>query len=160
MMYAYTDPADFAATLPHDAHILALDLGTKTIGLATTRLPVGIVHPARTIIRTKFMQDAAILAEFCLDQNVDALVLGLPLNMDGSQGKRVQSTKAFARNLAPLIPLPTLLFDERLSSNEAEGRMEAAGLSSRQRQERIDSYAAAVILEDALRELANHLADG
>jgi putative holliday junction resolvase len=159
-MRIHDDPIQFAEALPRQAHLLALDLGTKTIGLATTRLPIGIVHPAQTLIRLKFTQDAMKLVAFCREERIDALVLGLPLNMDGSQGQRVQSTKAFARNLLPLVARPILLFDERLSSHEAEDRMQSAGLTSRQRGERIDSYAAAIILEDALRALAPHLRDG
>jgi putative holliday junction resolvase len=149
---------EFAAFLPARARLLGLDLGTKTIGVAIATLPVGIATPLKTIQRTRFQADAQALVALIQREAIDALVLGLPLNMDGSYGARVQSTKAFARNLAPLCPLPILLVDERLTSSDAEDAMIAAGVRYQRRAEKIDAAAAQLILQDALHLLLPQLA--
>lgn len=154
-MMITTDLAAFAALLPHDnARLLGLDLGTKTIGVAMAAFPVGIATPLFTIRRTKFQQDARELQSLIARERINGLVLGLPFNMDGSEGPRAQSTRAFARNLQPHQPPPILLWDERLSSSEAEDGMIAAGLSPARRAPMIDAAAARVILQDALDRLA------
>jgi putative holliday junction resolvase len=144
---------EFASALPTRARLLGLDLGTKTIGLAMATLPIGIATPLKTIQRTRFQADAQALVQLIERESIDALVLGLPLNMDGSPGARVQSTKAFARNLAPFCPLPILLVDERLTSSDAEDAMIEAGVRYQRRAEKIDAAAAQLILQDALHLL-------
>lgn len=152
-MLITTDPAALKPLLLSQARLLGLDLGAKTIGLAIGTLDVGIATPLTTIRRTKFKQDAAELMALVKKENIAALVLGLPFNMDGSEGSRAQSTRAFARNLAPFGPPPILLFDERLSSAAAFEGMKEAGLSRRNREAMIDAAAAAIILQDALDRL-------
>jgi putative Holliday junction resolvase len=146
-------PAEAAAALTPRARLMGLDLGTKTIGLAVASWPDGVPTPLRTIRRTRFRQDAAELMATVRREDATLLVLGLPANMDGSSGPRVQATKAFARNLQPFGPPPILLFDERLTTVEAEYRMRAAGLNANRRAGMIDAAAAVVILESALAAL-------
>jgi len=152
-MLITTDPDELAPLLTWRSRLLGLDLGASTIGLATGTLDVGIATPLTTIRRTRFRQDAANLMALVARENIAALVLGLPLNMDGSEGSRAQSTRAFVRNLAPFAPPPILLFDERLTSAAANDGMKEAGLSRRNREAMIDAAAAAIILQDALNRL-------
>jgi putative Holliday junction resolvase len=142
-----------------DAHreggrLLCLDLGTKTIGLAISDGLLMVGSALHTIRRGKFSADAAELARLCADRGVYALVVGLPVNMDGSEGPRVQATRAFVRNLAPILPLPVLLWDERLSTVAAERALLEADLSRAKRAERIDATAAAFILQGVLNRIA------
>src|SRR5438552_2034362 len=104
------------ADLPADKRILGLDLGSKTIGMATADFTLAIATPRHTITRTKFQADAKALLEFAAAEGIGLIVLGLPLNMDGTEGPRAQSTRAFARNLEKLTPLPIIYWDERLST--------------------------------------------
>ena len=143
----------FAARLPAKAPLLGLDLGTVTIGLALSDIGRQIATPLRTIARTKFMADAKDLLAEAAKHQMAGLVLGLPLNMDGSEGPRAQASRAYARNLAPL-GLPVLLWDERWSTASAERDMIAQDMSRGKRAERIDSHAAAVILQGAIDALA------
>jgi putative holliday junction resolvase len=152
-MLITTDPDELAPLLTWRSRLLGLDLGASTIGLATGTLDVGIATPLSTIQRTKFRQDAAELMALVKREHIAALVLGLPLNMDGSEGSSAQSTRAFVRNLAPFAPPPILLFDERLTSAAANDGMKEAGLSRRNREAMIDAAAAAIILQDALNRL-------
>ncbi len=152
-MLTTTDLAELAPLLTDRSRLLGLDLGAKTIGLAIGTLDVGIATPLTTIRRTKFKQDAAELMALVKKENIAALVLGLPFNMDGSEGSRAQSTRAFVRNLGPYAPPPILLFDERLTSAAASDGMKEAGLSRRSREAMIDAAAAAIILQDALDRL-------
>lgn len=147
------DPALFASLLPPRARLAGLDLGTKTIGLASASLEVGIATAVRTIRRTRFQADAAALLDFVRHESIAGLVLGLPLNMDGSSGPRVQATRAFARNLGRLAPPPMLLFDERLSSATAEDALRDVAVSAARRRASIDAEAARVILQDALSRM-------
>jgi putative Holliday junction resolvase len=133
--------------------LLGLDLGTKTIGLALSDIEHRIATPMRTIQRTKFQADAADLGRTCREFAVQCLVIGLPRNMDGSNGPRVQATKAFVRNLHKLLPLPVLYWDERLSTVAAERVLIAADLSRKKRGAIIDQTAAAFILQGALDAL-------
>lgn len=137
-------------TETRNRRLLGLDLGTKTIGLAVSDSMWNVASPLSTIKRTKFTKDAETLFKICNEQDIGGLVLGLPLNMDGSEGPRVQATKAFQRNLDRLCPLPVTLWDERLSTVAAERAMLEADTSRAKRAELIDSIAASIILQGAL----------
>lgn len=144
-----------AAEIPQMQALVGLDLGTKTIGVAISDSFQSIASPLHTIKRKKFTQDAAQLLEIIKERNIGALILGLPLNMDGSEGPRVQSTRAFARNLAQLTPLPIFFWDERLSTVAAERVLLEADTSRKRRSEVIDHVAAGYILQGALDRLAH-----
>lgn len=135
------------------ARLFGIDLGTKTIGLALSDGLLTIASAYRTIKRTKFTADVAELRKLCEKEGVFALVVGLPLNMDGSEGPRVQSTRAFVRNLQGKLDLPVAYWDERLSTVAAERAMIEADLSRAKRAEKIDAAAAAFILQGALDRL-------
>ena len=146
--------AEFAAALP-DAGVLAgLDVGTKTIGLALCDAGWSFAGPAETIRRTKFTKDLEALKAFIAAHRVAGLVIGLPLNMDGSDSPRTQSVRAFARNLMPLA-MPVLLWDERWSTQAVERAMIDANVSRAKRAEAVDKLAAAHILQGAIDALAN-----
>ncbi len=138
----------------NNTRIVGLDLGSKTIGVALSDTLLTIASPSHTIKRTKFAKDAASLLEFCNEQNAYAFVLGLPLNMDGSEGPRVQATRAFARNMGNLCRLPIVLWDERLSTVAAERAMLEADLSRKKRAAKIDAAAAGFILQGALDRIS------
>lgn len=143
------------AGLPRDARLLGLDLGTKTIGLALSDVGRRIASPLETIRRTKFSLDAERIRRHVAVFDVGALVLGLPLNMDGSEGPRVQATRAFARNLAPILERPLLFWDERLSTMAVNRALIAADASRARRAELVDKLAAAYILQGVLDYLGN-----
>ncbi len=151
--------AEFAASLPQGGALAGLDVGTRTIGLALCDAGWSFAGPAETIRRGKFTKDLAALAAFFAAHRVAGLVVGLPLNMDGSDSPRTQSVRAFARNLAPLN-LPMLLWDERWSTQAVERAMIDADVSRARRAEVIDSLAAAHILQGAIDALANLRRDG
>lgn len=130
--------------------LLGLDFGSKTIGVALSDVSRMIASGLMTIERLKFKVDAAALLALVEKHRVCGLVLGLPLNLDGSSGPRVQSTRSFVRNLAPLTSLPILLWDERLSTVAAERMLIDADASRRRRAEVIDKVAATIILQGAL----------
>ena len=138
---------------PSTGKLLGLDLGTKTIGVAVSDGLRLTATPLETIARTKFTADAARLIELIAENSAVALVLGLPLNMDGSEGPRAQSTRAFARNLAQKTPLPILFWDERLSSAAVERMLIAADTRRDRRSEVIDKLAAGYILQGFLDHL-------
>lgn len=140
--------------LPRGSRLLGLDLGTKTIGLALSDVERRIATPLETIRRTKFRADADALLGIATRQGAAVLVLGLPLNMDGSEGPRVQSTRAFARNLAALTPLPMLWWDERLSTAAVTRTLLDADASRARRDALVDKMAAAYILQGLLDRLA------
>ena len=147
--------ADYRAALPvSGGRLLALDVGTKTIGLATCDSSWAFATAAGTIVRTKFTADLATLAALKARHSIVGLVVGLPLNMDGSDSPRTQSVRAFARNLVPLA-LPVLLWDERWSTVAVERAMIDADMSRAKRATRIDAHAAAHILQGAIDALAN-----
>lgn len=151
---------ELSRALPREGRLMALDLGSKTVGIAVSDLRRSLATPLRTLARGKFSADAAALFAVYDTQQAKALILGLPLNMDGSEGPRCQSTRQFAANLLRLRDLPVALQDERLSSAGAERRMiEDYDLSRSKRADRIDAAAAAWILEAALARLA-HLVPG
>jgi putative Holliday junction resolvase len=140
--------------LASGARLAGLDLGEKTIGMAISDPGLRIATPLHTIRRTRFGKDAAELLAICARENVGGLVLGLPINMNGTEGPRAQATRAFLRNLLALTDLPVALWDERLSTAAAERAMLEVDLSRRKRAERIDAAAASFILQGALDRLA------
>lgn len=141
------------ALADHQGPLFGLDLGTKTIGIAVADDGWHIASPLETIRRTKFGADAESLFALAARYKVTAFVIGLPFNMDGSAGPRVQSTRAFARNLARLDPRPIVGWDERWSTVEANRTMIAADVSRARRSEAVDKIAAALILQGALDRL-------
>lgn len=141
------------ASIPSNGKILGLDLGTKTIGVAVSDAMRYSATPLETIKRTKFTQDAERIVEIVSQNNVVAVILGLPLNMDGSEGPRVQSTRAFARNLSPKLDLPIAFWDERLSTSAVTRMMIEADLRRDRRAEVVDKLAASYILQGALDRL-------
>lgn len=145
----------FAAVLPPNRAIAGLDLGDKTIGVAMSDLRRSVATPVDVIRREKFTVDAARLLALLAERKATAILLGLPLNMDGSEGPRVQSTRAFARNLEKLTPLPIFFWDERLSTVAAERALLEADASRQRRREVIDAVAATYILQGALDRLAH-----
>jgi putative holliday junction resolvase len=140
--------------LPLNLRLMALDLGTKTIGIATADYTRQFATPRHTIARTKFMADAKLIIDFAAKEHIGLIVLGLPLNMDGTEGPRCQSTRSFARNFAKLSVLPIIYWDERLSTAAVTRTMIEADMSRAKRAENVDKLAAAYILQallDALR---------
>jgi putative Holliday junction resolvase len=148
-----TSAAEFRAALPAGGALLGLDLGTHTIGTAFCDAGWRFASPGKTLKRGKFGADKALLEALVRERTVKGMVIGLPLNMDGSEGPRAQSSRAYARNLAAL-GLPILLWDERWSTVGAERGLIDQDLSRAKRAERIDSAAAAVILQGAIDALA------
>ncbi len=146
---------EFAAALPRSGALLGLDFGTKTIGVAVSDGLRSVATPLETIRRTKFQADAAGLLAIARARDVTGLILGLPRNMDGSEGPRAQSTRAFARNLSGLTDLPIGFWDERLSTVAAERALLEADTSRARRKEVIDHVAAGYILQGALDRLAH-----
>lgn len=153
-MAVHADTDAFLAAVPPQGVLAGLDLGDKTIGVALSDLRRSIATPAQTIRRKKFTLDAQALLSLCAARGVVGLILGLPLNMDGSEGPRVQSTRAFARNLSGLTDLPIGFWDERLSTVAAERALLAFDTSRAKRAEVIDHVAAGFILQGFLDRLA------
>ena len=147
------DIGDFAARLPAMGAVMGLDLGTRTIGIAVSDVTRSVATPLETLKRTKFTADALAIEARVEARAIAGLVLGLPLNMDGSEGPRLQSTQAFARNLARRGPLPLFYWDERLSTVAAERALLEADTSRRRRAQVIDAVAAGYILQGALDRL-------
>lgn len=146
--------ADLAALLPPRGALLGLDLGTKTIGVASSDADRRLATGVETISRRTFTADAQRLLELAAERKVMGFVLGLPLNMDGSEGPRAQSARAFARNFARLTERPIALWDERLSTAAVERELIGADVSRKRRATVIDQHAAAYILQGALDRLA------
>ena len=168
---AMADPSisleSLVAQLGPKQRLIGLDLGTTTIGLALSDPSRRIATPLETIKRVKFGKDAAALIAICAKHDVGGMVMGLPLNMDGSEGPRVQATRAFVRNLASLSPLKLAYWDERLSTAAVTRTLIAADASRARRAEVVDKMAAAFILQGALdmlnrrqRDADAALADG
>jgi len=155
MSDVFDDVEGFAAALAPKAALMGLDLGTKTIGVAVSDTFRSVATPLETVRRKKFGTDAARLAELITERNITGVVLGLPFNMDGSEGPRCQSTRAFARNLARLIDIPITFWDERLSTVAAERALLEADTSRKRRSEVIDHVAAGYILQGMLDRLAH-----
>jgi putative Holliday junction resolvase len=142
-----------AARWPARGALIGLDLGTKTIGVAVSDPDRRLATGVETIQRTAFKADAARLLAFSGERGACGFVLGLPINMDGSEGPRAQSTRAFARNFAKLTPLPIGLWDERLSTSAVERELIAHDVSRAKRAKVIDEHAAIFILQGALDRL-------
>lgn len=153
-MPVHDDFADFAAALPPLRPVAGLDLGDRTIGIAVSDTRAQVASPLSTIRRRKFGLDAGALLDIVAARQIGALILGLPRNMDGSEGPRCQSTRAFARNLSALTDLPIGFWDERLSTVAAERALLEADTSRRRRAEVIDHVAAGIILQGALDRLS------
>jgi putative holliday junction resolvase len=149
------DVAQFLSALPPQGRLIGIDGGTTTLGLALSDGLRTIASPLETINRTKFKADAARLLALMAQHEVCGLVLGLPTNMDGSEGPRVQATRALARNLNVLTLVPILLWDERLTTAAAERMLIDADTSRKRRLEVIDKLAATLILQGALDRLRN-----
>jgi putative Holliday junction resolvase len=147
--------ADLGAHLPPRGALLGLDVGTKTIGMALSDVTRSVATPFDTIRRTKFTADAKTIREVVEKNQVGALVIGFPLNLDGSEGPRAQSTRAFARNLAAHVDVPMVFWDERLSTAAVERHLISADVSRKKRAAVIDEHAAIFILQGALDRLAN-----
>lgn len=145
-----SDVTEFQARLKAGRRLIGIDAGTKTLGLALSDVTRIIASPLETIRRTKFKADAARLLELAQIHEVTGLVLGLPANLDGSEGPRAQATRALARNLNHLTTLPILLWDERLTTAAAERMLIEADASRKRRAEVIDKLAATLILQGAL----------
>jgi putative Holliday junction resolvase len=145
--------ADAAAHLPPRGALIGLDLGKKTIGVAASDPDRKLATAVETVARKTFSIDAKRLLALAAERNAVGFVLGLPLNMDGSEGPRAQSTRAFARNLGKLTELPIALWDERLSTVAVERDLIAADVSRQKRAAVIDQHAAAFILQGALDRL-------
>jgi putative Holliday junction resolvase len=145
---------DVHALLPARGALIGLDLGTKTIGVASSDPARRLAAGVETIVRKTFAADAARLLALAAERKAVGFVLGLPVNMDGSEGPRAQSTRAFARNLAQRTDMPIALWDERLSTAAVERELIAADASRKRRAAVIDQHAAAYILQGALDRLA------
>ncbi|MRU16386.1 Holliday junction resolvase RuvX [Roseovarius sp. A21] len=149
----YEEIEGFAVAVPMGRGLLGLDLGTKTIGVALSDRLLSVASPLETIKRKKFGLDAARLLEIAMAREAGGIILGLPRNMDGSEGPRCQSTRAFARNLEKLTDLPITFWDERLSTVAAERALLEADATRKRRAEVIDNVAASYILQGALDRL-------
>ena len=152
----FDDLKDFLEAMPEYGAIGALDLGTKTIGVAVSDHLRSIASPLETIKRQKFTQDAEYILSICKRRTLCGLILGLPRNMDGSEGPRAQSTRAFARNLFHKTDMPISFWDERLSTIAAEKALLEADTTRKRRSEVIDHVAASYILQGALDRLRHH----
>src|SRR5215469_16779359 len=146
--------ADAVAVLPPRGVLIGLDLGSKTIGVAASDPDRRVAAPVETISRQRFNLDAQRILDLAAERRAAGLVLGLPVNMDGSEGPRAQATRAFARNLARLTDLPIALWDERLSTAAVERALIAADASRAKRKNVLDQHAAAYILQGALDRLS------
>lgn len=144
---------DLRAELPGGGALLGLDLGTQTIGTAFCDAGWRFASPGKTLKRGKFGADKLALAALVAERGIKGLVIGLPLNMDGSEGPRSQSSRAYARNAAEALGLPVLLWDERWSTVSATSALIAQDMSRAKRADRIDAAAAAVILQAAIDAL-------
>ena len=149
-----TSALELRDALPQGGGLLGLDLGTQTIGTAFCDAGWRFASPGKTLKRGKFGADREALAVLVNERNLAGVVIGLPLNMDGSEGPRSQSSRAYARNVAAALDLPVLLWDERWSTVSAENALISQDMSRAKRSERIDSAAAAVILQAAIDALA------
>ncbi len=152
-MLTTTSAAEFRTALPGGGVLLALDLGTQTIGTAFCDAGWRFASPGKTLTRSKFGADKLLLAALIAERSATGVVIGLPINMDGSEGPRSQASRAYARNLA-VLGLPILLWDERWSTASAERGLIEQDMSRAKRAGRIDSAAAAVILQAAIDALA------
>jgi putative Holliday junction resolvase len=149
-----TQAGEFAGALPDGGVLLSLDLGTQTIGTALCDAGWRFASADKTLPRGKFGRDREVLAALAAARGVRGIVIGLPRNMDGSEGPRAQASRAYARNLSAALSLPILLWDERWSTTSAERALIEQDMSRAKRKERIDAHAAAVILQGAIDALS------
>ncbi|UYH55389.1 Holliday junction resolvase RuvX [Qipengyuania sp. SS22] len=144
----------YGDVLAEGGALLGLDLGTKTIGVATCDASWRYATAGKTITRSKFTKDCGALRAIVVERKIAGVVIGLPRNMDGTEGPRAQASRAYARNLAQTLELPVLLWDERWSTSSAEAAMIGQDMSRAKRATKIDSHAAAIILQGAIDALA------
>jgi putative holliday junction resolvase len=144
----------YGDALPEGGALLGLDLGTKTIGVATCDAGWRFATAGKTLSRSKFTKDCKVLRSLVQERSIRGVVIGLPRNMDGTEGPRAQASRAYAKNLAKALELPVLLWDERWSTSSAEAAMIGQDMSRAKRAGKIDSHAAAVILQGAIDALA------
>lgn len=144
------NPAHLRHLIPKDGRVLGLDVGTKTIGLALSDASLRLASPLETIRRTKFRNDVMRMREIVETHNVHGFVIGLPINMNGTEGPRCQATRQFQKNLEEAIDLPMVFWDERLSTAAVERTLIEADVSRQRRGQVIDKMAAAYILQSAL----------
>jgi len=147
------DPLEFLDAAERSGRLIGIDGGTKTLGLALSDVTRTIASPLETIWRSKFTADANRLLSLAAEHGVTGFVVGFPRNLDGTEGPRAQATRALARNLNKLSPLPILLWDERLTTAQAERMLVAADQTRKRRGEVIDKLAATLILQSALDRL-------
>ena len=147
-------PRDLKARLGAGARLLGLDVGTKTVGLALSDTTRTVASPYTTLRRTRFAADAQALSDIITREGVGGLVVGLPINMDGTEGRRCQSVRAFAANLLKIVEIPVAFWDERLSTAAATRTLIEADASRRRRRQIVDKLAAAYILQGALDSMA------
>ena len=152
----FSDVSNFRSAVAANARLLGLDLGEKTIGLALSDTLLTVATPMESLKRGKFSADAAKLDDIIVKQNIGGLVIGLPLNMDGSEGPSAQSARAFARNFAMRSPLPILMWDERLSTAAVTRTLIDSDASRRRRSEVVDKMAAGYILQGLLDRLRHN----
>jgi putative Holliday junction resolvase len=145
---------ELASTLPPAAALIGIDLGTRSIGIAVSDRLRSVASPRSVLRRTRFQQDARALIDLATHEAAAAIVIGLPLNMNGSEGRRAQATRAFARNLSGLTAIPLILWDERLSTAAVERMLIDGDLSRARRAALVDKLAAAWILQGVLDRLA------
>ena len=145
---------DLADTLLPHQRLIGIDLGSTTIGLALSDISRTVASPLETLKRTKFKQNATTLAQLCVEHNVSGLVLGFPLNMDGSEGPRAQATKAYMRNWPQFSAIPVTLWDERLSTAAVTRTLLEVDASRQRRAQLVDKLAATYILQGALDRLS------
>ena len=153
---AIVDFPELKALLVREGRLMALDVGSKTIGVATSDMTRMLATPLMTVKRTKLAVDLGVLGELAKKHEARALAIGLPLNMDGTEGPRAQATRAFARNLSKLTALPIALWDERWSTAAVERALIEADASRKKRKAVVDQHAAAYILQGALDRLARN----
>ena len=150
----YENILDFAGSISKHTALMGLDLGSKTIGIAISDGLRSVASPLKTIKRTKFSEDVEILFHLIAEREVSGIILGLPKNMDGSEGPRCQSTRAFARNIIRFKDFPIAFWDERLSTVAAEKALLEADINRKRRSEVIDHVAASYILQGALDRIS------
>ncbi|GAB4173571.1 MAG: Holliday junction resolvase RuvX [Thalassobaculales bacterium] len=160
MAVLVSKPSDLLPLLRRGSRLLGLDVGTKTIGIAISDATLLVATPLDTLRRTRLKADLPVLAKLVAARDVGALVIGLPVNMDGSEGPRCESVRAFQANIAPAIDLPMAFWDERLSTAAVTRLMIEADLSRKRRGELVDKMAAAYILQGALDQMRASRAAG
>ena len=152
----YENILDFAGSISKDKALIGLDLGSKTIGVAISDNLKTVATPLKTIKRTKFSEEVTTLFKLISERDLSGIILGLPKNMDGSEGARCQSTRAFARNINNFQDFPITFWDERLSTVAAEKALLEADITRKRRSEVIDHVAASYILQGALDRMSHN----